>query len=398
MIELHRYNPHWKPNFFYQIPIERNFLSEIKKKLGTGLILGVFGLRRVGKTTALKQLIDHLIKNGVKRKNILFYSFDEPLDLMKVIEEYERMIGKEISSENYLLLDEINFSPNWKARVKFLYDRYKPKIIITGSQTALIKKESISLAGRILEIIVQPLSFKEYLMFTNNLHIYDLKDVEDEFHKYLSRQFPETINMDLETVQEYVKSIYKKIIYEDIPKIFNIDEPYLLERLFLIIANHPGILISITDLSKELGVNRNKISEYLKYLEDAFLIKKLYNFSNNRLTSEKKLKKFYVWPSFANASFDLLVESYICMFNQIKFFWRDKQKNEVDAILKNLAIEVKYRNVVTKKEIKGLLKFLKKFREFKGSVIIKQNSKIEKIKGIEFLLPWEFEKEFMQKI
>ncbi len=395
MISLARFNPHWQEGFFYDIPVERDFVNQLKKDLNNRLILGTFGLRRVGKTTGLKQLIDCLIKNGVERKNILFYSFDDSSEIMDVIERYESIIGKPISQDNVLIFDEINYARNWKAQLKVVYDLYKPRIFISGSQSALIKKEMISLAGRIKELAVTPLTFTEFLRFKGKEYLSNSPEAKDEFSRYLKRQFPETLFMEIEDAEAYYESIYKKVIYEDIPRIFNIKEGNIIESVFKVITEKPGILLSINELSKEFGINRNKLSLIVNALEKTFLIKKIYNFSTNRITSEKKLKKFYTLPSFANSGEDLLVESYIATLPNIKFFWRSKSKNEVDFIYKNCAIEVKYRNAVLKKDLRGLISFTEKHKKFNPVVIKKADSKTfpKEINSrkIMYLDPWDFE-------
>ena len=95
-------------------------------------------------------------------------------------------------------------------------------------------------------------------------------------------------------ISKYVKEfVLDKIIYIDIPEVFSIDEPSLLETMFSIISAKPGMIVDYESLSNDLKRNRKTISNYILYLEKAFLIKKLYNYSKNILTSEKKLKKFY---------------------------------------------------------------------------------------------------------
>jgi hypothetical protein len=79
MLTLEDFNFHWRKNFFYNFPRERNLCAALKKRLtaDTGFILILYGQRRTGKTTIVKQLIDTLIRSGVKRQHILYYSFDK---------------------------------------------------------------------------------------------------------------------------------------------------------------------------------------------------------------------------------------------------------------------------------------------------------------------------------
>lgn len=82
--------------------------------------------------------------------------------------------------------------------------------------------------------------------------------------------------------------VIDRVVYIDIPKVFEIKEPELLARILSIVSASPGLIVDYENLADDLGRNRKTISNYLFYLEKAFLVKKLYNYSKNLLTSEKK--------------------------------------------------------------------------------------------------------------
>jgi len=95
-------------------------------------------------------------------------------------------------------------------------------------------------------------------------------------------------------IRKYIKeSIVEKVIYRDLTQLFKIKDIGVLESLLEIIMEEPGQLIELTDLSKELKISRQTLSNYFFYLEESFLIRKLYNFSRNKRKSERKLKKYY---------------------------------------------------------------------------------------------------------
>ena len=75
---IEKYNFHWREGFFYNFPEKRKLFDELVKEIKSKQIISLIGLRRTGKTTILKQLIDHLITSEkIEREHILFYSFDE---------------------------------------------------------------------------------------------------------------------------------------------------------------------------------------------------------------------------------------------------------------------------------------------------------------------------------
>jgi len=197
---------------------------------------------------------------------------------------------------------------------------------------------------------------------------------------FLQSQFIESISLKIQEKKEYFSSIIRKIIYEDLPSIFQFDNPHLLFRLCQYIAQKPGCLINNIHLSQEFGISNKTIALYLSYLEEAFLIKKLYNFSTNIISSEKRLKKYYLAsPSFSSALVDFseqgaLFENYISSVSDYKYFFRDVYGNEVDfvSIGKNgtiIPVEAKYTKDVKKEDIKNIVLFLKKFHQQKGEIV-----------------------------
>jgi len=416
---IEKYNFHWRRGFFYNFPKKRFLFNDIVKEIESKQIISLIGLRRTGKTTILKQVIDHLIKSKkVKREYILFYSFDEEQPkIEEIVTEYETKLGKEllcIKDRIYIFLDEIQKLKNWQNQMKYYYDNYQNiKFFVSGSSSLFIKKHTQeSLAGRIYEFVLNPLSFEEFLIFKNKGQMLKKKrlfedTLKKEFLSYQKRQFIEIIDENEERVAKYIKTMIEKIVYQDIPKIFPIENEELLMRILKIIASNPGMLSDYGSLSKELGISRVTLSNYFFYLNESFLIKKLYNFSRNMLTSEKKMKKFYLTTTsffpFLNNKIDesKLIENLIVAFVDAKFFWRTPQKYEIDVILKEkskiIPIEVKYKEYISKKDTKNLLRFCEKFNVEEAVIITqsKSNEEIFKLKSgnrvkIKFIPAWKF--------
>ena len=154
-----------------------------------------------------------------------------------------------------------------------------------------------SLAGRVKEYSLGPLSFKEYLIFADNAdmlknHTMFSETLCGEFEKYLTRQYIEVVHEDLDEVKDYAKSIIEKVIYIDIPELFKPENPHILMKIIEIVASNPGMLLEYTSLSRSLGdgesISRARVSRYIQYLEDAYLLKLLYNYSGSAAVSERK--------------------------------------------------------------------------------------------------------------
>lgn len=406
-------NPWWTTSTIQEefLKLERRDLfNEIINYIKDKQIIALTGLRRTGKTVLLHHIIDYLLKQFPK-ENILYYNFDLFNEAIEsILEYYKNKVKLDFKKEKiFVFLDEVQKHDNWENELKVLYDNFPNiKFFISGSSSLFIeKKTKESLAGRSFSFILKPLTFKEYLKLRKakfdekRLSLYS-SDIEKHLNHYLKiGGFPELIKENDENkISRYVKElVIDKIIYIDIPKAFKIEEPELLSRILSVISSNPGVIFDYENIASDLKRNRKTISNYALYLEKAFLIKKIYNYSKNVLTSEKKLKRFY--PSSTsfcflfNAEHGRIIENLVLMNYDFRFFSREGDK-EVDFIEigKNRVtpIEVKYTDNVKEKDIKGLLNFMGKNSLKKGIVITKSSEDKKMIRGsnIQFIPLWKW--------
>lgn len=408
-MEIQDINQWWKTG---SIPEElkkmekRDLFYEVSKYIQDRQIISIVGLRRVGKTVLLHHLIDSLLENN-KKENILYYNFDlcEDISIEKILREYSDAVGVNTDSDRlFIFLDELQKHKGWERELKIIYDIYPNiKFFISGSSSLLIeKKTKESLAGRAYSFEIGPPSFKEYLRlkrFEYDEKRADLykREIDEELNQYMQTGgFPELMNEKDETkIKRYVKElVIDRIAYMDIPQVFDVDEPELLIKLLSIVSAKPGMIFDYDSVASDLKRNRKTISNYVFYLEKAFLIKKLYNFSKNLITSEKKLKKIYpstvALASLYNADLGSIIESLVLQNHESKFFYR-KQGKEVDFI-DECPIEVKYQENITKQDIRSIKYFMNSFN-FKNSLLItKDIEKSERIgeNEIKFIPLWKW--------
>ena len=371
-------NPWWKGEFSLEYR-DREAYREVEKFIALPQIIAFTGLRRVGKTTLMLKIVQDAIKDGLDPRAILYFSFDEfrESQIRDVLREYETLMSTDLSSGRHLLLlDEIQKLAGWEDQLKALYDRLRKtlKVIISGSESLFIRKGSReTLAGRLFEFTILPLSFREYLNFREvkfeplELHEKELSRHFDEF--LLTEGFPELVGFKDKTVlRKYLReSIVEKVIFRDLPTLLGVRDVSSLESVLNVLMDEPGQLVELSELAGELKLSRQTLSNYLTYLEQCFLVRKLYNYSKGRRKVERKLKKYY--PTIV--SVDLLFrndessKSRIfewALINQLRaeFFWRDPYKNEVDAVLTNgktVPLEIKYGRT----NLRGLRAFMKRF-------------------------------------
>ena len=129
------------------------------------------GARRTGKTTIMYQTIAKLIENGINPKDIVFISFDHPLlklcNISQVLDIFRQNITT--SEKIYCFFDEIQYSEDWNAWLKVLYDTNPNiKIMATGSASpVLADKTRESGLGRWITIQVPTFTFYEYCKLLN---------------------------------------------------------------------------------------------------------------------------------------------------------------------------------------------------------------------------------------
>jgi len=393
-------NPWWKEkeNFLAAYK-EREIFRTIRKFMPLPQILALTGLRRVGKTTIMMKIVEDSIKAGQAPERILYFSFDEfrDVEIRDLVKAYEEVMEANVREGGHLFLfDEIQKLSDWADRLKGFYDAHKNKvkIVVSGSESLFMRKEAReTLAGRLFEFKVEPLTFKEYLSFKGAdlrpVGVYE-KELARLFRRFIKTQgFPELVDVeDKEVIKKYVQeSIVEKIVYRDIPRLYKIRDVSTLASLLSILMEEPGQMVEVGALAGDLKVSRQTASNYLRYLEDSFLVRKLYNFARSRRKVERKLKKYYPTVVSVGLLFreDDLSRAKVfewMIVNQLKaeYFWRDPYQNEVDVVAGEEApvpVEIKH----GKADFKGLLAFMRKFKTDEGWVVTGGDEETKMIDG-----------------
>lgn len=392
-ISLLKYNRHWEKNYRYPYPLKREVFARLSEQLDNKFILQLTGLRRTGKSTLIFQLINSLLEKGVNPFCLLYFTFDElpEAKIETLLDLYHIQSGIDYRKEKiYVFLDEIQKLADFQNQLKVYYDLYPNiKFIISGSASLhILKKSQESLAGRTFDCNLFPLSFREYLMFKKIEDLLDKpglyqKDILRELEIYFQSQFIECIGMkETSERKEYLVRIIKKIVFEDLPSIFKFDNPQILYRLATYIGQKPGCIINNVHLASEFQINNKTVSLYLSYLEQSMLVNKYYNFTKNLISSEKRLKKYYLAsPSLSFALVDFvnspqLFENIFASLNKPMYFFRDHYDREIDFIIikdydKIIPVEVKYKDEISNNDLNNLEYFLNKYKLSRGYVVYK---------------------------
>ncbi|MBI2499174.1 ATP-binding protein [Candidatus Woesearchaeota archaeon] len=409
--KLEEFNHWWttsKVDEELALPFKRSIYSEIEGHINKRFILALVGLRRVGKTTIIYQIIKQLLEKNVDKTNILFFSFDEvSAELSEVLETFKEVHNKDFRKEKiYVFLDEIQKCNNWENELKKYYDLYpKLKFIISGSESLFIRKKTKeTLAGRIFEFALNPFAFREYLRFneiSEDEFKYETK-IKPLFIKFAEKGgFPETFSFETDKeFKEYIRSlVVDKIIYKDIPRIFKLEDPDFLRVLLELIATNPGMYIDYQSLSKQFEKDRRVIKSYITYLKESFLITLLGNYRKGSIITLRKKKRAYpadnaliylYKPTIDEDFFGKMVE--VLVVNKLKAssFW--KNSGEIDIVHEDIPIEIKYQEKINSEDFKPIKEFMKKFNKKEGIMITKNEEREIKFeKGIIKLIPvWKW--------
>ena len=274
--------------------IREKYLNRIKPFINKPLIKIITGIRRCGKSTFLKILIDDLIRSKVNPENILLINKDSlEFDLINTYTDLNDFVASKfqnIKGNRYLFIDEIQTIENWEKAVAGLFTDNIADICITGSNAGLLSSDLATLlTGRYIEIKINTLVFSEFLKFRNKT----VSEKEDEFSLFMKYGgFPGVHQMELndEVIYQYLSSIYSTILLKDFVARNQVRDVALLERIARYIADNCGNITTAKGISKyiksqHLNCSVDTVQNYILWLSDAFITYKVprYDIKGKRL-------------------------------------------------------------------------------------------------------------------
>lgn len=284
----------------------------------------LMGPRRVGKTVMMHQAVQDLLASGTPATAILYASADTPvytgLSLERLLNLFLDIHRHERTARLYVLFDEIQYHPDWERHLKSLVDSYPDiRFVASGSAAAALRMKSReSGAGRFTDFLLPPLTFTEFLKFTENEADMidadtgtptDIERLNRAFVDYINYGgFPEAVT-DAEVrdgMGRYVADdIVDKVLLRDLPSLYGISDQQELKRLFSVLAYNTGQEVNLEGLSKASQVAKNTLRKYLEYLEAAFLVQRLYRIDENgrRFRRQTHFKIYLTNPSLRAALF-----------------------------------------------------------------------------------------------
>ncbi|TRZ77630.1 ATP-binding protein [bacterium] len=415
--------------------VKREVFDDLTKHLDKPEITLLTGSRQVGKTVLLEQLKDDLIQNkGISVDSIFYYNLDliQDWEIFQDQKEFIEFLRERSKKDKiYVLVDEAQKVPEATRFFKGVYDsKLNVKLILTGSSSLEIKvKFKETLAGRKRIFKISPFTFFEFLKCKDEFLANSLKS-DDEISKISQDNlldlykeyiifggYPRVILAEGKSEKiSILKEIYSSYVEKDALGFLEIKNKTAFNRLIKLLAAQIGQLVNIEELATNLGINRESVERYIFALEETFIIKRLTPYYTNPRQEIIKAGKIYFLDlgirNLALENFNKIEERidksavlenavFNHLLNLISFgaekiyFWRTKQKTEVDFVIEKgldlLPIEVKF-SIKKENTPSGLANFIKKF-DSKKAVIANLSMNKHTIKNgdteIDFLYPFK---------
>ena len=282
--------------------VRPDYIRAVTAFIDKPLVKILAGVRRCGKSTIFQMLYDELVNRGVEKDRIIqkrYTEMDIPEDI-SAKDMYEQL-RSDIQGKGrcYLLLDEIQEVKGWERCVNSLLEGYDVDIYVTGSNSKLMSSEiSTYLTGRFVAIPVYTLSFREYLDFKKQ----DSRSENELLEEYIRfGGFPIIAlgNYDEQSAYQIVNGIYHTVISRDIVKRHRINRQDLFDRVVKYVVENMGKTFSASAITKFLKsehrtVSAESIYNYLRWLEQAFIIYPCHRYDIQGKSILKTQEKYYL--------------------------------------------------------------------------------------------------------
>jgi len=327
--------------------IEQKQLENLRRLAAPGKVVVIYGARRTGKTTLLKEFL-----KGTNVPNLLVSGEDIAVQgylSSRSVEKLKAFIG----TASMLVVDEAQKVPAIGLNLKLIVDHLPGTTIVATGSSAFDLARSVGepLTGRKFTLNLFPLSQIEI----GRIEQRHETDANLE-NRLVFGAYPEIVLMqDNRGRERYLKEIVSAYLYKDILELDGVRHSAKISRLLQLIAFQIGKEVSYPELATNLGLSRNTVERYLDLLERAFVIRKLIGFSRNLRTEiTRNCRYCFLDNGIRNALINNfnplelrddvggLWENYLIVERMKRqeyigpsannFFWRTYSRNEVDLV------------------------------------------------------------------
>lgn len=254
-----------------------HYLETLVRYAQSSAIVVVTGLRRVGKSTILRQAAQRLAGHGstfvVDMEDLAFAGIRTAGDLS------EYCAGLPHRGRSWLIVDEVQLIQDWERAVASIHGRNGVRVIISGSNATLLGSElATRLAGRYVSMRVLPLSFAEFGELYRRIHG-RTPSPNDLFGLYRAiGGLPGLLHTDLsdDLIGQLQRDVYNTIAFRDVVARHSVRDVASFEAVARFAMDNVGSLVSASSIAKYMKSQGRRISvdtvlNYLAYLAEAFV-------------------------------------------------------------------------------------------------------------------------------
>lgn len=263
---------------------QRLILPRIESRLFGGKAIIVYGARRVGKTTLVRQILN-------KFPDGAYLNGDEPDIRQALTNKTSTELIHFIGNKRMVIIDEAQRIPNIGLTLKLLVDTQPSlQVIATGSSSFdLSNKINEPLTGRAFEFFLPPLALSE--ITSDPIQTDRLLE-----ERMIWGLYPEIVT-NPQTARENLNTIYKNYLYKDALEFQALRRPELIEKLLAALALQMGNEVSFSELARLLEADKQTIAAYIRLLELAFVVFRLPPLSRNMRKEINASRKIYFWDN-----------------------------------------------------------------------------------------------------
>lgn len=312
------------------------YLDKLKAFQDTEPVKVITGIRRCGKSSLLKLMVEHLKQSGITPEQIVEMNFESHDFMTMTAGDFYSYVKERVipGKRMYLFFDELQRIDGWENTVNSFRVDFNCDIYITGSNAYLLSSEySTYLSGRCVEIKMLPLSFSEFLYFNGfevresesklggtRLQVYDkdgeryeLREVFDSYMRFGGMPGISDVGLDWERAAALLDGIYSTVVVRDILEREKrrgqrrITDSVLLRKIILFLADNIGSTVSTTSIGNTLvseGLledekrrgkpSINTVQAYIDALLEAYFFYEIKRFDIKGKGYLKTLGKYYI--------------------------------------------------------------------------------------------------------
>ncbi len=263
--------------------IKREIQSKVENALFKGKIVVIYGPRQVGKTTLVKLILQN--QSNVKSA---YFNCDEPDVRQALTDKTSTELKSFLGDSELVVFDEAQRIKNIGLTLKLLIDNYPgTQIIATGSSSFDLSNEIAEpLTGRKNEFYLYPFSLAELKDAYPGIEADRILENRMVFGMY-----PGIVFESDQAKAESLKELTKSYVFKDVLQYQRIKNPEMLDKLLQALALQLGGQVIYGEIASLIGIDKITVANYIRILEQAFIIFRLPPFSRNLRDELKRTRK-----------------------------------------------------------------------------------------------------------